>query len=335
MGQSPAEREADIKKFREVFGDVAPEFTKPLTFSTPGGDKKEIPYILTKLGKDSAYGDVRAVFEAQESGEADTVSRIDYGKTYGLNLRRSLYLHTKSNSLIQGEVTFKSGELKAILWSEYSCMFLLHPLVIEHQLSLPQDFDAGITIVNSESSKTIPPIAEVEYTRSLKIPLTAEFPCANFETAKAGTYDIRQGKYNSRPLYETTYFQWENLAGAKIGRSKFRDEGTWLTYSDQVAGINQKEWTKIKDSLYLGKMTHSRDRSEFGRGRLRFHRKDADGELWMFSVPEWLDKTDFLRHLQGATFMDFLYHYPVIFWVKQNGQDIQRISTWGRKDIPR
>lgn len=343
MRQTAAELESDIRRFQEVFGEVAPEFTKPLIIDTPSG-KREVPYKLVKLGKDSDYDEERAIFEAREEvlerdfsdddEPAGAVVKIDYSGSYGLKLRRMRYVHEKSNSLISGELSYQVGELKAVLWAGYSCTFLLSPSNVERQLSREQHFDTGISIVAANGSNN-PQLATVTYGMSQQIPLNAEFPSASFKDAKEGAFEMRREEYDTIPVYERTYFQWENLVGAKVGRTRFKGEGVKLDYKRWLATVNSQQWISVEDTPYAAKITHSPDRRHWGEGRLRFHRRDTEtGELWMFSVPEWLNKEEFIQNLNNDTFDNLCYKYPVRFWVRQSGQEREEVFTWGKRDLP-
>lgn len=165
----------------------------------------------------------------------------------------------------------------------------------------------------------------MEYTRSQQIPLNAEFPYASYEDATKGVYETRRGRFDHVSTRQTIYFQWENLVGAKVGVTKFKAEeadNACLNYYRWVTKVNNPEWTKLEGTPYAAKITHSPNRREWGKGRLRFHRKDVEtGELWMLSVPEWINKADFIGNLVGQPLSTLRMEYPVIFWTRQPGQE--------------
>lgn len=335
MSQALAEREADIARFRDAFkGEVAPEFTKPLVWSTPDG-KKESPFELIKLGKEDPYGEVKAIFEAKND-ESGQLVKVDYTQSSGLKLKRQLYL--SGEDLISGEVAYNFGEVQIVLGAGYFAPMLLHPLCVKDQLADMESFRAGISVIKANTGPTVPRLALMEYGSNSQIPLNAEFPMADYEDAKNGTYEMRKGRFDEQPTYQTTYFQWENLVGAKVGATRFKEEGdhTHLGYYRWVTKINNSGLVQIEGTPYASKISHSRDRRRWGEGRLRFSRKNINtGEAWMFSVPEWLDKKRFVGDLESQSLSDFRWQYPVIFCVKRPGQEREWLSTLGKRDLPR
>ncbi len=338
MSKALAEREANIAKFQAAFnGESAPELTNSLTWKHPETGKKEIPYKLIKLGKDSDYGDVKAVFEAEDR-DSGTRVQVDYNQTYGLKLRRTL--HQLGNTLIYGEVTYNSDGLQICIGAGYFAPMLLHPLCVKDQLADMQSMRAGISVTTNNPVSRVPRLASMEYETNSQIPLYAEFPLADLEDAKAGTYETRKGRFDTEPTYLTTYFQWENLVGAKVGATRFKEPAdstnTFLRSYANATKINNSGWTEVPDSHFVAKISHSRDRRQWGSGRLRFSRKNTEsGETWIFSVPEWITKKGLIDNLQRQSLTDFSYSYPVIFCIKRPDQPREWLSNWGRIDRAR
>lgn len=74
----------------------------------------------------------------------------------------------------------------------------------------------------------------------------------------------------------------------------------------------------------------------WGEGRLRFSRINPQtGESWMFSVPEWMDDRRFNNDIQHSPLTSFFWQYPVVFCVKNRGEERKWFSTHSRFDKAR
>ena len=314
--------------FRESVSQ-APEFREPFKANMFGGPQSW-PFQEVKSGKDSSARKV--VFEAKSSFTKDMdmdplLVRVSYEEPYGLKAKRTIVLRKFSDSellMTSSEIKYSFGEVDIVIAAN-----LDGPSATEGIVSNPENFKPIIMVV-AVGDKRIPPIAYMDYHLSSRIPINVEFPHADFKEALNGDVEKREKHDFSQPSYKNTYFQWEQLVGAKVGIAKY-DHPTdpdQLRYYRWVTKINNSEPIQLEDSPYKEKISRSESRWRWGSGRLRFSRINSQtGETWMLSVPEWIDKSCFHRDIQNNSLMDFFGQYPVIFCVKKPGEDKKWFST--------
>lgn len=319
--------------FRESISQ-APEFKEPFKANILG-EPQVWPFQEVKSNKDSSAD--RIVFEAKShfTKDMDTdplLVRVSYEESYGLKAKRTIILRRFSDSellMTSGEIRYSFGEVDIVMAAN-----LDGPFATEGIVGDPENFKPTIMVV-AAGDKPIPPIAYAEYQPSSQIPINAQFPCADFKEALNGEVEKRERHPAS---YKQTYFQWEELAGAKVGITRY-DNPThpdWLQYYRWVTKINSREPIQLEGSPYEGKISWSHDRGHWGDGRLRFSRMNPKtGETWMFSVPEWINQQRFHNGIQSERLMDFFWEYPVVFCVKKRGEDRKWFSTYSNKDLPR
>lgn len=323
--------------FRESVSQ-APEFKEPFKASILG-KPQSWPFQEVKSDKNSSVEKV--VFEAKSSFTEDMdmdplLVRVSYEEPYGLEAKRTIVLRKFSNSellMISGEIKYGFGEVDILIASN-----LNGPFETKEIVSDPENFKPTIMVV-AAGDKPIPPVAYMEHHFSSRIPINVEFPHADFEEALNGEVEKREKQGFNTPSYKKTYFQWEELAGAKVGITKYDDPTNLnrLNYYRWFTKINNREPVQLEDSPYKEKISWSQNRrGQWGSGRLRFSRINSQtGETWMLSVPEWIDKQRFHDSIQSEDLMGFFWRYPVVFCVKRPGEAKKWFSTFSKKDLPR
>lgn len=326
------EKSTHFSSFSEIISQ-APEFKKPFRANTPFGIQE---WPFKKVEPKKGTSSKRAIFEAKSSFAEDTdtdpmLVRVSYEEDYGLQAKKTIALRRFPDSellMTSGEIRYSFGEVDIVLAAN-----LNSPFVTEGILSDPKSFEPTISVIAGD--KPIPPIAYVEYQPSSRIPINAQFPCADFQEALNGEVEKREKHPAS---YKQTYFQWEELVGAKVGITRYDNPNypDWLQYYRWVTRINSRESVQLEGSPYKGKISWSHDRGHWGDGRLRFSRMNPKtGEAWMFSVPEWINQQTFHENIQHEPLRSFFWQYPVIFCVKRRGEDRKWFSTYSNKDLPR
>jgi len=322
--------------FRESISQ-APEFKEPFKANILG-EPQVWPFQEVKSDKDSSADKI--VFEAKShfTKNMDTdplLVRVSYEEHYGLKAKRTIVLRKFSDSellMTSGEIRYGLGEVDIVMAAN-----LDGPFATEGIVSDPENFKPTIMVV-AAGDKPIPPLAYMEYHLTSQIPINAEFPHADFKEALNGDVEKREKQGFNTPSYKKTYFQWEELAGAKVGITKYDDPTNpdRLSYYRWFTKINNSEPVQLEDSPYKEKISWSHDRWQWGSGRLRFSRINSQtGETWMLSVPEWINKSDFHRSIQHSCLTSFFYEYPVVFCVKKPGGERKWFSTYYKRDIAR
>jgi hypothetical protein len=314
----------------------APEFKKPFQLESMGRNLIDLPFLEIPL--DEKLSEEKIIFEAKSSfSESMDVNpiliRVSYEDPYGLEAKRTIVQREFDGSELlmqKGEVKRNFGEIDIVLSSN-----LKIPLDDKETLSDMENFIPTISVMSS--GKEVPPIARIEYDSSSQLPITVKFPYADFWGALKGEVEKRDDSNNHS--YRYTYFNWEHLVGAKVGTTKYKFPAhpDSLEYYNQFVKINNMELTALpEDNLYEEKISKSSDNWKWGSGRLRFSRINKQtGEVWMFSVPEWIDKKNFNANIQDDSLMDFFWRYPVVFCVKRKGEDGKWYATWSKKDTQR
>ena len=314
----------------------APEVSQPFIANTPVGVQKW-PFKEIKRGKNASSKET-VVFEARSVPHEELnpqIVRVSYEESYGLKAKRTLVLVRPSGSeflFSGGNIRYESGEIVI----SYS-LNLSGPFLTEDLLRDTNQFEASILVTNA-MDPNVPPLAWIQYNPSQKIPIDVRFPYADFQQALKGDVEKRERQQFGSASYKQTYFQWEHLVGAKIGASKYDSaiDTTIPMYYAHRTSINNREPVHIKNTPYEGKITRSESRIFPGVGRLRFSRMNEEtGESWMFSVPDLMDRNMLFREIQHSALRDFFYQYPIIFCVKNRGEERQWHSTWGQIDKAR
>jgi len=318
--------------FRETILREAPESSKPFEAKTLVGTQywpfKEVAQEEESKGK--------IVFEAHSTPNKELnphFVRVSYEEPYGLKVKRSLvFVQPQSEYLLQdAEVRFKLGDIEVA----YS-MDLSEPFVVDDLLRNANNYKASI-LVTKGADPNIPPLAWVEYNPTAKISIYARFPYAEFQQALNGDFEKRERTQSQSGSYRETYFQWEHLVGAKVGVNRYDDLNypNSPRYYREVTRINNSQPVQLKETPYRVKITRFQARTYPGIGRLRFSRMNTEtGESWMFSVPDWVVNDKYIYEIQQTLLRDFFWQYPVVFCVKNRGEERKWFSTFSQTDQP-
>ncbi|OGD87085.1 hypothetical protein A2870_04635 [Candidatus Curtissbacteria bacterium RIFCSPHIGHO2_01_FULL_41_11] len=317
--------------FRESIAQ-APEFSQPFVANTLFG-VQHWPFQEVQASDGNESLREKVVFEAhgRPSEETDPmVVRVSYEATYGLQAKRTVILRKYPEELLMqsAEVRYNFGDIDISVAAGLSS-----PIVTSGILSDPESFQATIGVLAGD--KPVPPLALVDYHYSSQIPLNADFVHGDYKEALEGDVEKRDKKGFSSPSYRKTYFQWEHLAGAMVGVTRYDDpkDSDYLRYYKRYTKINNREPVQLEGSPYRQKISRSEGGWRWGEGRLRFARMNSEvGESWMFSIPEWVNKHQFHRDIQHSPLSDFSWKYPVVFCVKRRGEERQWSSTWSNRD---
>lgn len=320
--------------FREVISS-APEFHRPFVAKTIFGTQ-DWPFVEIKQEKSDPYDREVVIFEANglPSPETDPLKvRVSYEEPYGLKVKRQVVSRRYGDEFLMGSasVRYSFDEVDIVL----ACQ-LESDIVIESMYRDPREFQASILVESRQGTQ--PPLAYMVYELGKHVPIHAEFPCADYDQALVGNVEAREKR--NRTSYKKTYFQWEDLVGAKAGVARYDDpnHGDWLRHYAWPTTVNSREPKHLKGEIYKQKITRSPAMRR--EGRLRFSRMNVEtGESWTLSVPEFIDIGDFHRNSQHEALRDFSWRYPIVFCVKRRGEERIWYSTWGQRDqgrmIPR
>jgi len=315
--------------FRESISG-APEFSQPFIARTIFGTQ-EWPFVEIKPEVSNGISREIVIFEANglPSPETDPLKiRVSYEEPYGLKVKRQVISRKYGDEFLMcsASVRYSFEDLDIVLVCQ-----LNSDIVIESMYRDPSEFQASILVESRQGTQSQPPLAYMVYELGKHVPIHAEFPCADYQEALIGNVDARET--GGRASYKKTYFQWEDLVGAKAGVARYDnpEHETWLNYYAWQTIINGREPKQLEGEIYKQKI--SRSPSPRREGRLRFSRMNIEtGESWMLSVPEFIDIEDFHRNSQHETLRDFSWRYPIIFCVKRRGEEKIWYSTWGQRD---
>ena len=320
--------------FRESISQ-APEFSQPFVANTIFG-VQHWPFQEVQAKNGDESGKEKIVFEAhgRPSEETDPMLiRVSYEASHGLQAKRSvIYRQYPDKPIMQSaEVRYSFGDIDISI-----AVGLSAPIVTPGIMNDPESFQATIGVLAGD--KPIPPLALVDYHFSSQIPLNAEFVHGDYKEALEGDVEKREKEGFSSTSYRKTFFQWEQLAGAKVGVARYDDpkDNNHLRYYRWFTTINNREPVQLEGSPYRQKILRSEGGWRWGEGRLRFARmNDQAGESWMLSIPEWVDKHQFHHDIQHSPLHEFSWKYPVVFCVKRSGEERQWFSTWSIRDKAR
>lgn len=314
--------------FREKIKD-APEFGQYIEVNTIVGLER---WPLSEVKDEESEDKVIFVAKSTPSELAPTRMKISYESPYDLRVRRMVLERIAKEE----EHVMECAEIKFSI-DDLEISYVTHlkgPLAIQEILEEPRNFVTSI-YVTSKNHNNIPPIASVTYDLESKIQVNAKFPNADFEKILTGDFEKVEKDRFGQASYSETYLQWEYMVGAKVGVSRFTDTDypNRLRFRAWNTNINNRGPKIIEDTAYQGKITRSLRAHPMQAHRLRFSRINKEsGQSIMLSVPDHIDPYRFHNHIQHETLISFFWEYPVVFCVKNKGEERKWYSTGRQTD---